>query len=98
MTPKEIKYNLYCDDVWGYFLRPPHGTTPGLPLETKNTYNHENRRLGLIESLHMQLCSKFDPVIWNRAVECLQQKNGKYCLLFVAYFVSLFLYLTYILI
>ena len=23
----------------------------GLPLETKNTQNHENRRLGLIESL-----------------------------------------------
>ena len=29
----------------------------GLPLETKNTRNHENRRLGLIESLHMQHCS-----------------------------------------
>ena len=29
----------------------------GLPLETKNIQNHENRRLGLIESLHMQHCS-----------------------------------------
>ena len=29
----------------------------GLPLETKNTQNHENRRLGLIEFLHMQHCS-----------------------------------------
>ena len=29
----------------------------GLPLETKNTQNHENWRLGLIESLHMQHCS-----------------------------------------
>ena len=29
----------------------------GLPLEKKNTQNHENRRLGLIESLHMQHCS-----------------------------------------
>ena len=29
----------------------------GLPLETKNTQNHENQRLGLIESLHMQHCS-----------------------------------------
>ena len=29
----------------------------GLPLETKNTQNHENRRLGLIESLHMRHCS-----------------------------------------
>ena len=29
----------------------------GLPLETKNTQNDENRRLGLIESHHMQLCS-----------------------------------------
>ena len=28
----------------------------GLPLETKNTQNHENRRLGLIESHHMQHC------------------------------------------
>ena len=29
----------------------------GLPLETKNTQNHENRRLGWIESLHIQHCS-----------------------------------------
>ena len=29
----------------------------GLPLETKNTQNHENRKLGLTESLHMQHCS-----------------------------------------
>ena len=29
----------------------------GLPLETNNTQNQENRRLGLIESLHMQQCS-----------------------------------------
>ena len=29
----------------------------GLPLETKNTQNHENRRPGLIESSHMQHCS-----------------------------------------
>ena len=29
----------------------------GLPLETKNTQNHENRRLGLIEKLHLQHCS-----------------------------------------
>ena len=27
------------------------------PLVTKNTQNHENRRLGLIESLHMQHCN-----------------------------------------
>ena len=26
MIPKEIKYNLHHDDVWGDFLRPPHGT------------------------------------------------------------------------
>ena len=67
MIPKEIKYNLHYDDVRGDFLRPPPGTAPdtveknksqkGLPLETKNTQNHENRRLGLIESLHMQHCS-----------------------------------------
>ena len=29
----------------------------GLPLETKNAQNRENRRLGLIESRHMQHCS-----------------------------------------
>ena len=29
----------------------------GLPLETKSTQYHESRRLGLIESLHMQHCS-----------------------------------------
>ena len=28
-----------------------------LPLETKNTQNHENRRLGLIESFNMQHCN-----------------------------------------
>ena len=28
-----------------------------LPLETKNTQNHENQTLDLIESLHMQHCS-----------------------------------------
>ena len=28
MIPKEIKYNLHYDDVWGNFLGPPHGTTP----------------------------------------------------------------------
>ena len=26
----------------------------GVPLETKKTQNHENRKLSLIESLHMQ--------------------------------------------
>ena len=48
MIPKEIKYNLHYDEVRGDFLRPPHGTKPateGLPLETKNTQNHENQRL-----------------------------------------------------
>ena len=28
MITKEIKYNLQYDDVWGDFLRPPHGTIP----------------------------------------------------------------------
>ena len=28
MIPKEIKYNLYYDDVREDILRPPHGTTP----------------------------------------------------------------------
>ena len=38
-------------------------------METKNTQNHENRRLGLIESLHMQHCSceaAYDEVILMR--------------------------------
>ena len=59
MHPKEIEYKLHYDDVRGDILRPPHGTTPatveynkgkkGLPLETKNTQNHKNWRLGLID-------------------------------------------------
>ena len=67
MIPKETKYNMHYDDVRGDFLRPPHSTTlatveenrskQGLPLEPKNTQNHESRRFGLIESLHMQHCS-----------------------------------------
>ena len=67
MIPKEIKYNQHYDDVRGDILRPIHDITQatveynnsqkGLPLETKNTQNHENHRLGLIESLHMQHCS-----------------------------------------
>ena len=67
MIQKEIKYNLHYHDVRGDFLRPPNGTPAatvewnksqkGLPLERKNTQNHVNRRLGLIESLHMQHCS-----------------------------------------
>ena len=37
--------------------RSKNKSKKGLPLEeTKNTQNHENRRLGLIESLHMQHC------------------------------------------
>ena len=32
MIPKEIKYNLYYDDVRVDFLRPPHGTIPA-PVE-----------------------------------------------------------------
>ena len=67
MIPNEIKYNLNYDKARGDFLRPPDGTSPataeqneskkGLTLETKNTQNHENQRLGLTESLHMQHCS-----------------------------------------
>ena len=67
MIPKEIKYNLRYDDVQGDFLGSSYGTIPatvgltksekGLPSETKVSKNHENRRIGLIESLHMQHCS-----------------------------------------
>ena len=32
----------------------------GLPFETKNKQNHENRRLVLIESLHMQHYSAYE--------------------------------------
>ena len=38
-----------------YAFHAFHKSQKGLPLETKNAHNHENRRLGLIESLHMQL-------------------------------------------
>ena len=47
-------------------FNPPNGTSDfhtfiksqkGLPLEKKNTQNHEYRRLGLIESFQMQHCS-----------------------------------------
>ena len=34
-----------------------HKSQKGLPLEKKNSHSHENRRLGLTESLHMQHCS-----------------------------------------
>ena len=39
----------------------------GLPLETKNTQNHENRRHGLIESLHMFLpiIIKLSQTVWG---------------------------------
>ena len=67
MILQEIKYNLYHDEGRGDFLRPLHGTTPTtegkikvkkeLLLETKNTQNHENGRLGLIESPPIQHCS-----------------------------------------
>ena len=65
MISKEIKYSLHYDDVRGDFTATTwHNTSysrvksqKGLPLETKNTPNHENWRLGLIESLHMQHCS-----------------------------------------
>ena len=54
MIPKEMKYNLHYDDVREDFFTAAtlHNTSysrvkKGLPLETKKTQNHENRRLGL---------------------------------------------------
>ena len=42
----------------GAFVLRNYKSKKGLPLEKKeHTKNHENRRLGLIESLHMQHCS-----------------------------------------
>ena len=38
----------------------------GLPLETKSIHNHENRRLGLTESLHMQYSSLRGCILQNR--------------------------------
>ena len=53
-----------CIEVFSYYyikyiveVTQENKSQKGLPLETKNTHNHENRRLGLIESLHMQHCS-----------------------------------------
>ena len=43
------------DYYWDFQRREYFNKTQKvLPLETKNTQNHENRRLGLTESLHMQ--------------------------------------------
>ena len=41
---------VYCNRMY-------YKSQKGLPLETKNTQNHENRKRALIESLHMQHCS-----------------------------------------
>ena len=45
------------------FLRPEHQlqksqneSQKGMPLETKNTKNYENWKLGFFEPLHMQHC------------------------------------------
>ena len=43
--------------IWSALVMVKIKVKKGLPLETKNTQNHENQRLGLIESLHMQHCS-----------------------------------------
>ena len=56
---------FYCINVGGLAIRfqimtetyyQRNKSPKGLPLETKNTQNHENWRVGLIESLHMQHC------------------------------------------
>ena len=62
MISKEINYNLHYDDVRGDFFTAAtwHNTSnsrknksqKGLPLETKNTQNHENQRLGLIRHVN----------------------------------------------
>ena len=52
---REIKINFNRNTFKPWLrLVKQNKSQKGLPLETKNTHNHENRRLGLIESLHMQ--------------------------------------------
>ena len=43
-----------CTDLFHF-----NKSQKGLPLEIKKTQNHENRRLGLTESLHTQQCSLY---------------------------------------
>ena len=47
----------YTEASWLAQTNPENKSQKGLPLETNNTQNHENLRLSLIESLHMQHCS-----------------------------------------
>ena len=49
-----------------------------LPLETKNTQNHENRRLCLIESLHMQHYSLPTPQVTQPVLQSGPQKVSVY--------------------
>ena len=51
-----IKYPVKANQEMQTF-KGMNKSQKGSPLDTKNTHNHENRRLSLIESLHMQHCS-----------------------------------------
>ena len=46
-----------CGKMWKIIFQNTNKSKKGLPVETKNTEKHENRRLDLIEFLHMQRCS-----------------------------------------
>ena len=83
MIPKEIKYNLHYDDVRGDFLRSPQCTTPATVEYNKSQKriafgnkdkNYENRRLGLIESLHMQRCS-----LYKKKTRCFHMPSKESC-------------------
>ena len=62
--PKDQKvYNLHYNEVQGVVLRPPHGTTPAaVKISSEWRYSGskeliketKNRRLGFIESVHVQ--------------------------------------------
>ena len=60
-----IYSNLHYDDIRGDFLRPPQHQLQKSKIKVKRDClwkqrthkNHEKRRLGLIECLHMQHCS-----------------------------------------
>ena len=56
--------------------KDPYKSKKGMPLETKNTQNHENRRLGLIEQdlVNINASAKFG-LIPNETLTIIEDQN-----------------------